>query len=84
MSGKGKGGSYPHYPSRMKYELPVPFTPLGPPSDAYRDGWERIFAGRDAARVQDATPVQPAECEACGANEGHYVARGRFYCEEEQ
>jgi hypothetical protein len=42
--GKGKGGSYPNYPSRMKYELPLPYAPLGPPSDAYRDGYERVFS----------------------------------------
>lgn len=33
-----------------KYELSLPFTPLGPPSKAYLDGWERIWGRRRAAR----------------------------------
>lgn len=45
-SGKYKGGSYPNHPS-MRYELPIPFTPLGPPSNAYRDGWDRVFGPKD-------------------------------------
>jgi len=26
-----------------KYELRNPYQPLGPPSRAYRDGWDRVF-----------------------------------------
>ena len=40
--GSYKGGSYANHPS-MRYELPIPFTPCGPPSDAYREGWDRVF-----------------------------------------
>jgi hypothetical protein len=70
MSQKGKGGSYPHYQSHQKYELPIGYAPLGPPSDAYRDGWERIFAPEPPTTEQersesDETTEQP-RCPDCG------------------
>jgi hypothetical protein len=28
-----------------RYELAVPYQPLGAPSRSYRDGWDRVFGG---------------------------------------
>jgi hypothetical protein len=33
-----------------RYELSTPFTPLGAPSPAYRDGWDRVFGRRRRPR----------------------------------
>ncbi len=51
--GKGRGGSYPNHPA-MKYELPLPYAPLGPPSDEYRARWDHAFERCD-----------PTTCPVC-------------------
>lgn len=45
----------------MKYELSVPYQPLGAPSQAYRDGWDRLW-GR---------PAEPLEAPALASSRGH-------------
>ncbi len=59
---KGRGGSYPNHPAQ-KYELPIPYAPLGPPSDAYRDGWDRIFGSKNEPRC--AIEREFGKCRGC-------------------
>lgn len=40
-----------------RYELSLPYQPLGAPSQAYRDGWDRIFG-----RPQDKKSVDSHGC----------------------
>lgn len=61
----GKGGSYPNYPTRMKYELPFGYTPLGAPSEEYREGHEATF-GAQADRLSRYCPrcdLSPSWCK---------------------
>lgn len=51
---------YPNHPSQP-FELPIPFTPLAPPSDAYREGWERIFGGKDKPDVVEISTKKHGE-----------------------
>jgi hypothetical protein len=53
---------YPNHPS-MPYELPIPFTPCGPPSDDYRTNYDRIFHRHDWIQRADGSGW---DC-SCGA-----------------
>lgn len=74
--GSYKGGSYANHPS-MRYELPIPFTPCGPPSDAYRDNYDRIFGPKEPVAVPW------PECDACGERANHRLDAGSYSCEIE-
>lgn len=42
----------------MRYELSVPYTPLGLPSEAYQKGWERVFGtGKKRAKARSSHKV---------------------------
>lgn len=76
----GKGGSYPNFNSHMKYELPIGWTPLGPPTDAYRDGWDRVFGKKEPTPI---AKIEYSPCDACGEPEFHNIGPGEYTCEKE-
>ena len=90
-----KGGSWPNHPS-MRYELPIPFSPgADSVNDQYRDGWDRIFGAKNDPIAKIEEPAfkgvyhvdleeYTSPCPVCGESDaGHYVAPGRWMCEEE-
>lgn len=44
-----------------RYELSLPFTPLRPPSQAYRDGWDRVFGKKNRDLGQGSATPPPRE-----------------------
>ena len=75
-----KGGSWPNHPS-MRYELPLPFSPgADNVTDAYRDGWDRIFGSKSEPAPEPPLPESPATTEPAGPGHYHIDSESMCFC----